>query len=506
MSFSEIFSNVGIIFQEPWLILLVAAGIWVGMYVGAIPGLTGTMAASLLISFTYTWDVLPALAVMVGVHVGCAYGGSRAAILINIPGAPCAIATAFDGYPMAKKGLAAKALVTTLVQSVLGGILATMIFLAATPLISKIALQFASRDYLMLAMMGLLLVATLGNGSTWKSLFSGALGLLIGCVGMDATFGTKRFTFGITYLQSGIGFVVAMIGLFGFAEILMQARDIQTTAIVKQNVEKLKIDFHEIRKHWKLTLTSSVLGAFIGALPGTGGDIAALFAYDTAKRMTKNPEVPFGEGAMEGLIAPESANNATVPAAYIPMLTLGIPGDGYAAIVIGALYIHGLNPGPTLPSSNPEIVGVIAACLILSNLFLLIAGFTGIKAFAKIVEIPKSILLPIIAALCVIGSYALNRSMVDVCIMVGFGIVGYMMRRHDFPVAPMILGIILCQLFEWNFRRMLQLSHNSMGQALAAIFGSPISTILFLALVTSILIKTPVWSKLKSCFQKKGEK
>lgn len=497
MAISQIIASISTVFLDPKLILLLVLGVFLGMYVGAIPGLSATMAVSLLISFTYSWEVLPALALMMGVHVGGCYGGSRSAILINIPGAPSAIATAFDGYPLSKKGEAAKAISITVVQSVVGGMIGCVFLTFCTPLVASFALQFAPRDYFLLAAMGLTLIASLGGGTFSKSMFAGALGLFIGSIGMDAADGMQRFSFGVPYLMSGINYIVAMIGLFGFSEALMQIRDIDFAASVKQKVDKIRPNFKDVIKYFPLTFQTSMLGVFIGALPGTGGDIAALFAYDHAKRVTKNPEVPFGEGAVEGLVAPESANNAAVPAAYIPMLAFGVPGDSYSAVVIGALYVHGLNPGPMMMINNPGVVGVIVGGLIVANIALLFVGMSGIKAFAKIVEIPRSILIPVIMVLCVVGSYAINNNIIDVFLMAGFGLIGYMLRRHDIPSGALVLGIILSSMFELNLRRGLQLSMNSLSAFLVDTVKSPLSMCLIAVIVFMCLVQTPWWRNRK---------
>ena len=482
-------SNLVVLVQDPFLILLVAIGVFVGIYVGAIPGLSATMAISILISFTYSWETLPALAVMVGVHVGGCFGGSRSAILLNIPGTPAALPTTFDGYPAAKKGKAAQALTVTTVQSFVGGLLGCVALVFATPIISDFALHFNAPDYMFLGILGLMLVGSLSGKSILKGIIAAACGLLIGTIGMDSFTGMQRFTFGNLYLMAGVNYIVAMIGLFGLSEALVQLRDLRSVSVIKQKIGRLVPDWKQVAHFFPLTLLTSSIGIVVGALPGTGGDIAALFAYDTAKRVVKNPEVPFGEGAIEGMIAPESANNAAAPAAYIPLLTLGIPGDSCAAIILGSLVIHGYNPGPTLMVNNPEILGIIVGGMILANLFLLPLGLSGIRIFAKIAEVPKQILMPIIIVLCVIGVYAINNSMIDIVWMALFGLLGYFMRRHDFPVGPMVLGIILSSLIEKNLRRTITLCETTPFFEL--IFGSVLSTVLFLALILIIFVQLP---------------
>ena len=396
----EIFSHMIQALIDPQLVLYLGVGVFLGIYIGAVPGLSVTMAASLLISFTYSWDVLPAMAAMIGIYIGGVYGGSRSAILLNIPGAPAAVATALDGYPLAKKGLAGQAIGVTVVQSVLGGLIGTIVLAFGAPALSKIAVTFAPRDYFLLAIMGLLLVGSLGSESTARGILSAAIGIFIGFIGLDSQTGHLRFVLGTkgsdtwTYMMLGVNYVVVMIGLFGMSEALMQLRDMSIKP-VKQKVDKIVPGWKNVIKYLPLSIRTSLLGTFIGALPGTGGDIAALMAYDHAKRTTRNPETPFGEGAIEGLVACESANNAAIGGACIPMLTLGIPGDAVTAIMIGAMYIHGLQPGPLMMKTSADVFWYIIGAMFVGNFFLLILGFTGIKLFAKIVEVPSTSSCPL---------------------------------------------------------------------------------------------------------------
>lgn len=482
---------------SPILILYLAIFVFLGIYVGAIPGLSVTMAASLLISFTFSWDPLLALAAILGVQIGGVYGGSRSAILLNIPGAPAAVATALDGYPLAKKGLAGQAIGVTVIQSVLGGFIGTIILAIGAPIISEFALKFAPREYFLLGIMGLLLVGSLGSESTARGIFAALIGLFIGVIGLDKVTGQQRFTFGNIYLMGGINYVVVMLGLFGMSEALFQLRDLSVFP-VKQKVDKIRPDFKSIKKYIPLTIRSSLLGTFVGALPGTGGDIAALMAYDQAKRTTKNPEVPFGEGAIEGLVAPESANNAAIGGAYIPMLTLGIPGDAVTAIVLGAMFIHGFRPGPLFMTESPHIFGFMVAGNIVGNIFLLIFGFMGIKLFAKIVEVPKHILMPIIIVLSVVGAYTINNSIADIYFMMGFGILGYFLKLYNFPVAPMILGVILSQLVEQNYRRGVSMVGNSLISFIIDLFVHPISLVLIIVIIIMLISQSNFWKSFQA--------
>ncbi|MBM6552047.1 tripartite tricarboxylate transporter permease [Marinomonas ostreistagni] len=480
--------------MSPELLALTALGTFLGIYVGAIPGLSVTMAVSILISFTFSWDVNHALCLMVGIFMGGVYGGSRTAILLNIPGAPSAIATALDGYPLAKQGLAGEAIGLSTVMSVIGGFVGILVLALAAPTISEFAITFQPRDYLMLAILGITLVGSLSTGSLAKGMFAGALGVLVGTVGLDPLTAEERFTFGVIELWDGINVIAAMIGLFGVSEALHQLHHLDKT-IIKQKINRIIPPWADVRRYLPLSIQSSFIGVIIGALPGTGGDIAALMAYDQAKRSTKNPKVPFGKGAKEGLIAPEAANNAAVGGAYIPMLTLGIPGDAVTAVFIGALFIHGLNPGPLLLVEQPHMFWFTVGNLTLANIFVLIFGLTGIRIFSKIVECPKAVMIPLILLLSIVGAYAINNSVVDVWWMLAFGVLGYFMRLYNYPVGPVILGLILSKLMDENWRRAILSERGDMGSFFANLFTSPLSCVLLAAILFAFFSQTPIWQR-----------
>lgn len=482
---------------DPRLLSLVALGTFAGIYVGAIPGLSVTMAVSILISFTFSWEVYSALCLMVGIYMGGVYGGSRTAILLNIPGAPSAIATAFDGYPLAQKGQAGEAIGISTTMSAVGGFIGIFVLAVAAPLVSEFALKFQPRDYMLLAILGILLVGSLSGDSLVKGIFAGSLGLLIGTVGLDPLTAQERFTFGVVELWGGVSFIAVMIGMFGVAEALIQLRHIDKVA-VKQTISRIVPSWASVRKYLPLSLQTSTIGVIIGALPGTGGDIAALMAYDHAKRVTKNPEVPFGEGAKEGLVAPETANNAAVGGAFIPMITLGIPGDAVTAIIIGALYIHGLNPGPMLMIDRPEMFWFIVGALFLANIFMLIFGLTGIRIFTKIVEMPRAVLIPIILMLSIVGAYAVKNSIADVYWMLGFGLLGYFMKLYGYQVGPVILGVILSRLIDENWRRAIISERESIPDLMLGIVTSPLSLVLFISVILIFASQTPYWAKAKT--------
>jgi len=384
----------------------------------------------------------------------------------------------------------------TTVMSFFGGFIGILVLALAAPAVSSFALSFQPRDYMLLAVLGILLVGSLSTGSLLTGIFAGAFGIAIGAVGMDPLTYTPRFTFDLPLLRGGISFIAVMIGMFGVSEALLQLHNVNTAA-VRQKITRIVPSWSTIRKHLPLSLQTSSIGVVIGALPGTGGDIAALMAYDHAKRVTKNPERPFGEGAIEGLVAPETANNAAVGGAFIPMLTLGIPGDAVTAIMIGALYIHGLNPGPMLMIDRPEMFGFIVGALISANFFMLIFGLTGIRLFTKIVEMPRSVLIPLIMLLSIVGAYAVNNSITDVYWMLGFGVLGYFMRLYGYPLGPVILGVILSRLLDENWRRAIISEREDLGRFFGGIFSSPLSLVLFAAVILVFVTQTPIWSWFK---------
>jgi putative tricarboxylic transport membrane protein len=502
---SEALSYFLMSWTQPPLLALTAAGAFAGIYVGAIPGLSVTMAVSILISFTFSWDVNSALALIGGVFMGGVYGGARSAILLNIPGTPAAIATAIDGYPLAQRGEAGVAIGISTVMSVIGGFVGIAALAAGAPLISEFALLVAPRDYLLLAVMGILLVGSLSGESLAKGLFAGALGVTIGMVGLDPMTAQGRFTFGTVQLMNGIPFVAAMIGFFGVAEALAQLHRLQL-ATVKQDVSKIVPSWALVRKYLPLSLRSSATGVVIGALPGTGGDIAALMAYDQARRTVKNPSRPFGSGAYEGLVAPESANNAAVGGAYIPMLTLGIPGDAVTAVIIGVLFIHGLKPGPMLMIETPHLFWFAVGNLTLANLFVLVFGLTGIRLFAKIVECPRGILIPLIVILSVVGTYAIQNSVVDVYWMLGCGVLGYLMKMYGFEVGPIILGVILGPLMDKSYRQAVISTQDSIPGFLWELVSHPLSFVLTASVVLLLASQTPLWTAARRLLQFKGRR
>jgi len=471
---------------DPALFAATALGTLAGIWIGAVPGLSVTMAVSILVSFTFAWRLEPALALMAGVFTGGVYGGSRSAILINIPGGPAAIATALDGYPMAKRGEAGAAIGLTTLASFLGGLVGVVALALGAPAIAEVAILFAPRDYLLLGMLGLLLVGSLSGESLAKGLFAAGLGITLGLVGLDPMTAEPRFTYGSIELLGGIPYIAAMIGCFGAAEALAQLR-LPEAETVRQRIGRIVPPRATLKRHLPLALRASGIGVVIGALPGTGGDIAALMAYDHARRSTRAPSHPFGSGAEEGVIAPEAANNAAVGGAYVPMLTLGIPGDAVTAVLIGALFVHGLKPGPMLMIETPHLFWFTVGNLLLANLALLVFGLAGARAFARIAEVPRAVLVPLILMLCVVGTFAIRNSLADVWWMLSFGIAGYGLRLYGFELGPIILGMILGPLMDASWRRTVIAAGDDVLAAAGEATGSTISVILIAALVVIII-------------------
>jgi putative tricarboxylic transport membrane protein len=471
---------------DPALFAATALGTLAGIWIGAIPGLSVTMAVSILVSFTFAWPLEPALALMAGVFTGGVYGGSRSAILLNIPGGPAAIATALDGYPMARRGEAGAAIGLTTLASFLGGLVGVAALALGAPAIAEVAILFAPRDYLLLAVLGLLLVGSLSGESLAKGLFAAGLGVTLGLVGLDPMTAEPRFTYGSVELLGGIPYIAAMIGFFGAAEALAQLR-LPEAETVRQRIGRIVPPRATLLRHLPLALRACGIGVVIGALPGTGGDIAALMAYDHARRSTRAPSHPFGNGAEEGVIAPEAANNAAVGGAYVPMLTLGIPGDAVTAVLIGALFVHGLKPGPMLMIETPHLFWFTVGNLLLANLALLAFGLAGARAFARIAEVPRAVLVPLILVLCVVGTFAIRNSLTDVWWMLGFGITGYGLRLYGFQPGPIILGMILGPLMDASWRRTVIAAGDDVLAAAGEATGSTISVILMAALVLIVI-------------------
>ena len=465
----------------PMSLLWMNIGLAAGIIIGALPGLTGTMGIALLLPLTYGMSSIHGMMLLLGVYCGGIYGGSITAILINTPGTPASAATSLDGYPMAQQGHAKRALHDALAASMIGGLISCIILLTCAPMVAKFALNFGAREYFALSLFGLTIIASVGGKSGLKGLLMGFAGLLLGCVGIDSLEGVSRFTFGNNYLTGGFNIIPVLIGLFAITEIMTKSRDINKAVGTTVAVEEEKVSFADVLRYKIVLLKSSVIGAFIGAVPGTGAAIASFLAYNEAHRTSKHPE-EYGMGSEEGLVACESSNNAVTGATMIPLLTLGIPGDTNTAVLLGALTMQGIQPGPMLFTKQANWVYSIMIGMMLVNLFMYLQGRLFVKGFSNITKISTKIMVPCLVVLCVIGAYAIKYNTFNAAAMVVIGVIGYLLKKLDFPLTPMVIGLVLGNLCESNMRRALLLSRGNW----LTFFQSPIACV-FLALAVFML-------------------
>lgn len=471
----------------PSSLISTAIGSLLGLVVGMIPGMTISTGIIIVLPLTFVLDPNISIALLLGLYVGGMMGGSFSAILLNIPGTPSASATAIDGYPMAARGEAGRALGIAIFASFVGGLFSFLCLFLIAPNLAALALKFQAPDLFSLVFFGLTVICSFAARSLVKGLLSAVIGLLIVSVGQDPVMGTARFTFGDVNMLSGIHFLTALIGLFAIPQLIdnLTSRDAAPNRLAGGfgSILPNREDFKRIRLPVSI---GSLTGAFMGILPGAGGPIAAFISYDYARKASKTPE-EFGDGAAEGIAAPESANNAVTGGALIPMMTLGIPGDPVTAILIGALLVHGLAPGPLLFMERGDFAYGVIFSFFWANIFNLIIALAGLRVLVKVLATPRMMLMPTIAVLCVVGSYALRNSFFDVWVMFGFGLLGLAMRWLDIPVVPLLLALVLGRQLEEHLRVALT---GSQGD-ISVFFTSPFS-VLFLALsVLSI-----VWSLL----------
>jgi putative tricarboxylic transport membrane protein len=430
------------------------SGVFIGIIMGALPGLTVAMAIAVFLPFTFGMTPELALMLLMGIYAGGMYGGSISAILVNIPGTAGAIATNLDGYPMAQKGLAGQAIGMATVGSFIGGMIGFVVLMMMAPPIAKFALKFGPPEYFALAIFGLTIIAGIAGKSFVKGIIGGTLGLFFGIIGLDPITNVPRFTFGNVNLFSGLEFVPVMIGIFGLSEALDKLSVAKVEVVVQQKLGSVIPKMAIIRQYTKTAIRSSVIGVLIGALPVAGGSVASLVSYNEAKRASKDPE-SFGTGNPEGVFAAETANNAAIGGALIPCMTFGIPGDAITAVLLGAFMIHNLQPGPLLFTGHPDIVGAMFIALALGTIGLLVLGLSLARFFAKVITMPLQILLPIVTILCVVGSYSLRNSMYDVYVLLVFGLIGLFMKKVSIPPGAVILGLILGPMAEQNLRQAL---------------------------------------------------
>lgn len=467
---------------EPINFLILLAAVFVGFLGGALPGISGVMLVVILLPVTYALEPTQAFMLLAAIYAASVFSGLITAILYRAPGTPEAVTTVFDGYPMTQKGEAGKALGIGILCSVIGGTIGTIVLIFFTPVLANIAIKFSSPEYFAMAILGLTVVAALSRGKLVLGLIGVIFGLFIATIGTDPLTGISRFTFGSTKLASGIELVPVIIGLFAVSEILNRTNNLKS--VPKKIAQfKTKIFDLEVFKQIRGTIArSSAIGVLIGILPGVGASTAAMIAYSETVRWSKTPE-KFGKGAPEGVAAPESANNAAAMGALVPLFALGIPGSGTTAVMLGAFVMHGLQPGPSFMRNNTDLIFAVFAALLLVNILILVLSKPFINGFSKLLNIPYSVIGPLIIIFCLIGTYAIRNSMFDVWVMIGFGILGYLLEKINFPVVTIILGVVLGPLAESEFRRTLQMSNGDYS----IFFTRPISATLLAVAVLFIL-------------------
>lgn len=472
-----------------WLL----AGVFIGLIAGATPGISGTMMVAILLPLTFGLGPLTALVLMTAIYATAVFSGSITAVLFRTPGAPEAAATVFDGYEMTKQGKPHEALGHAMFASFLGGTFGAIVFMLAAPQLARVALKFGSPEIFALILFTMVAVASIGGGNQLKGLLCAFFGLFLATVGMDVITGTYRYTFGVPILAAGVSFIPAILGLFAVSEAL---RMVQGAVSETRAIKKVTTVLPRPRMMKRLLptyLRSGPLGVFIGALPGVGATTASFVSYATATRFSKEPE-KFGTGIPEGIAAPETANNAAAMGAMVPMLSLGIPGSATTAVMLAAIILHGLRPGPFLFIREPGFVGAIMLTAIIANILIIAVSPIFIRFFTRVFRLPIGVLGTVILMLCVVGGFAMRNNIADVWMVFLFGVVGYVLERHKFPLAPVIIGLVLGQLFEQEFRRSLILAH---GDPMT-FFTRPIATsIIAIALLTLLVpLFQALWRRL----------
>ena len=466
-------------------IFFALASCLVGVIIGALPGLTATMGVALMTTLTIKLPSNQALLILICTYVGAIYGGSRSAILLNIPGTPASAASCLDGYALARQGHAGRAMGIATTGSVMGTLIG-MFFLAwFTPLLGDLALKFGAYEFFWLAVFGVIISATLSGGDPLKGWISGITGLFIATIGQDGIHAYERFSFDNRDLAGGFALVPALVGAFGFAEVLVAMKERRPVPQINP-FDTVIPKVMDVLRYWKTILRSGVIGTFIGIVPGVGEDVAAWSSYAAAKRASKEKE-KFGKGSIDGLMAAETGDNACVPGAIIPVLTLQVPGSAPAAVLMAAMLIHGVKPGPMIMIESPQFVYDVVAMMLIATIGIFIYGLVLTKLLVQVLRVPTTIIVPMLFVLCVVGTYALSSRLFDVWTMLLFGVLGYVLRKYQFPVAPLVLGIVLGDLMEKSLRRGLVLSDGD----LLPFISRPISAVLFAAIVITVVLRIP---------------
>ena len=485
----DAFINGFISLGDPQLLLVLLASTLGGVVIGALPGLNATNGAALLLPFTLSMEAIPAIASLVAIYCSATFAGAITAILINTPGTPASATTCLDGYPLAQRGEAGRALGLAVVSSTIGGVLSVICLMMAAPLLARMAYHFTPPEYFALTLFGMSMLASIGEGSPLKNLISGTFGVFLALVGVDMLTSVERFTFGSHDLYDGIGFVPVMIGIFGISELIVQASSLDKR---KERVSMKAVQLptrDDYRQVWKTILRSSGIGVFIGILPAEGATVASMIGYNEAKRWSKTPE-QFGKGAIEGIAGSEAANNAATGGAMVPTLALGIPGSATAAVILAGLMVHGIRPGPSMFTEQANFAYTIFWSMMLVNLLFLVVGLTGAKIFARVTLIPTQVLWPCVFMVSIVGAYALDQSMFDVWIVLISGIIGFFMRRYGFSVVPLAIGLILGEMLEQRLGQSMVM----LDEKWWLMFTRPLA-LLFFCLTIAALFGPVLWTK-----------
>lgn len=485
-------TGIGMVLQWQVVLTIFLAAAF-GLVVGAIPGLTATMAIALLVPITFFMDPIPAVGAMISCSAMAIFAGDIPSTLMRMPGTPASAAYTDECYAMTRKGQAELALGANVLFSALGGLFGTLILIVSAPLLAEVALQFSSYEYFWLALLGLACAIFIGTGSPLKGLISLFLGLFVASIGLENPAGIPRFTLGNTDLMSGVDFIPAMIGLFAVSEVIRTmvsgAKDWDVKQVALGN--PLRGWGRLLVQYWPQQVRGNITGTAIGILPGAGADIAAWVSFAMSRKFSKTPE-KFGTGHLEGIVESTSSNNAALAGAWVPALVFGIPGDSITAIVIGVLYLKGLNPGPTLFLNNPESIYAIFVIFILANIAMVPLGLAAVKAGTSLLRVPRRVLMPIILMFCVVGAFAVNNSVYGILVMLVFGVLGFLMEEHDVPIAPCVLGIVLGKMLEESFvTSMIKSDGNLLGFFERPIAGS-------LGVVTLLILTLPLWQWLRA--------
>jgi len=448
---SSFFHGLAVALQ-PGNLLFCLIGVLAGTLIGVLPGIGPLGAIALLLPTTFFLSPVAALIMLAGIYYGAMYGGSTTSILVNIPGEAASVITCLDGHQMAKQGRAGPALGISAFGSFIAGTIAVMMLMFVAPPLARFALRFGPPEYFSLMLLGLTVLVYLANGPITKALMMAALGLILGVIGTDLITGRPRFTLGITELEDGLNIIPVVMGLFGVSEVLINVEDIVERQIKKTKIRGLLPSLQDWKDSIKPILRGSFLGFFLGTLPGGGALISSFASYAVEKKLSKHPE-KFGTGAIEGVAGPESANNSSAQGAFIPLLTLGIPNNAVMALMLGALIIHGISPGPLLMKENPDIFWGVIASMYIGNLMLLILNLPFIGLWVQVLRIRYNLLFPLILIFCLIGVFSVNNSVLDIWLMIGFGVMGYLARKFEYEMAPLVLALILGPMFEDALRQ-----------------------------------------------------